>query len=51
MADIFITLILLGITALIISSIIKRHKKGGCSGNCSCCGGCGHHKNNQEDKH
>lgn len=49
MADIIIILILLGISALIIFSIHKNRKKGGCHGNCSCCGGCGHH--NQENKH
>lgn len=49
MADIIIILILLGISALIICSILKNRKKGGCQGNCSCCGGCSHH--NQENKH
>ncbi|MBR3925864.1 MAG: FeoB-associated Cys-rich membrane protein [Akkermansia sp.] len=49
MADIIIILILLGISALIICSILKNRKKGGCHGNCSCCGGCSQH--DEKNKH
>lgn len=48
MADSIILLVLAGLVWLALRSVIRR-KKGGCRGNCSCCGGCAnHHKKDSE---
>ncbi len=48
MADYIILLVLAGLVWLALRSVIRR-KKSGCSGSCSCCGGCtNHHKKDSE---
>ncbi len=43
-------IILIGLVLLILLAIrsVMRRKKGGCSGNCSCCGGCANRKKDSE---
>ena len=43
-------IILIGLALLILLAIrsVVRRKKGGCSGNCSCCGSCTKHKKDSE---
>ncbi len=47
MADVIIITILLLLAVMAIRSITRR-KKGGCNGNCSCCGGCHARKKDSE---
>jgi hypothetical protein len=45
MPTVIVSAVVIALVALAIYTIRRDRASGGCSGDCSSCGGCAHHKN------